>query len=59
MQHKIGTRTWNKPPPGWITINIDAACEQGIIGMRCVIRDDREKFIRVREDNHEKSRLRV
>ena len=39
---------WCKPPAGWIKINTDAACHVGSdrIGIGCVIRDERGRFLR-------------
>lgn len=52
QQQAKAHRTWVKPPPGWITINVDAACrpEEGIVGMGCVARDATYPFIRSRSN---------
>lgn len=45
-------RKWCKPPEGWVKINLDAACQNqiGEIGVACVVRDDRGKFLRARSN---------
>lgn len=44
------SKSWCKPPEGWVKINVDAAFYPGSerIGVGCVMRDDRGKFIRAR-----------
>lgn len=43
-------RVWCKPPPGWIKINIDAACMRrtGQMGVGYVVRDEGGQFVRAR-----------
>ncbi|KAL8156414.1 hypothetical protein AgCh_001488 [Apium graveolens] len=43
-------KTWVKPPEGWIKINIDASfCAGGSnVGIGCVARDSRGRFLRAR-----------
>lgn len=47
---QVQSKTWSKPPYGWIKINIDAACQQHseFVGVGCVIRDDQGQFLRAR-----------
>ena len=44
----IGTpmKKWCKPPPGWVKVNVDAACNPGAdhIGVGCVVRDEGHYF---------------
>lgn len=53
-QHKSATRSrnWNKPLPGWIKINIDAACPPGsnYVAVACVVRDGCGSFLRARSN---------
>lgn len=43
-------KKWKKPPDGWTKINIDAAIQTqtGDIGVACVARDDRGRFLAAR-----------
>lgn len=51
-QQRPGNRRWCKPPAGWIKVNTDAACLMGSnkVGVGCVIRDERGKFLRARSN---------
>lgn len=44
---RTSSQSWCKPPDGWVKINVDAACYLGgeHMGVGCVMRDDRGKFI--------------
>lgn len=45
-------KSWSKPPADWVKINIDAACRPGeeFVGLGCVMRDSRGRFIRARSN---------
>ena len=45
-------RNWQKPPPGWVKINMDAACKQGddCVKLGCVARDENGNFLRGRSN---------
>lgn len=49
-----GARRWEKPPEGWIKINIDATLFAGIncIGLGSVARDANKHFIIARSSRH-------
>lgn len=46
----IQMSNWYKPPPGWVKINVDAACnpESDHIGFGCIVRDETGQFVRAR-----------
>ena len=44
-QGTVSARRWQKPPDGWVIVNVDAAIFQnGSIGLGCVIRTHRDNF---------------
>lgn len=49
-KQQMSSRQWRKPQEGWVKVNIDAACRDhsGVIGMGCIVRDDRGEFVRAR-----------
>ncbi|KAL8103570.1 hypothetical protein AgCh_027952 [Apium graveolens] len=50
MAQKTGSRSWVKPPAGWIKINIDASwgLQPGSVGLGNVVRDETGNFLRAR-----------
>ncbi|XP_074374534.1 uncharacterized protein LOC141714940 [Apium graveolens] len=50
MKQQGVSRSWCKPPAGWIKINVDAACTQNSqqVGVGCIIRDEGGNFLRAR-----------
>lgn len=51
-QQQGSSRTWSKPPPGWVKINVDAACVPGAgyVRLGCVIRDEFRAFVKARSN---------
>lgn len=45
-------KKWVKPAPGWIKVNVDAACKRGEnrVKVGCVARDENGQFVRVRSN---------
>lgn len=43
-------RHWQKPPPKWVKINVDAACKRGenCVKLGCVARDEHGRFLGAR-----------
>ncbi|XP_074337063.1 uncharacterized protein LOC141674243 [Apium graveolens] len=47
-QQQNNSKFWSKPPPGWIKINVDAACVPGAgcVGLGCVVRNESGAFVK-------------
>lgn len=47
-QQQNNSKFWSKQSPGWIKINVDAACVPGAgyIGIGCVVRNESGAFVK-------------